>query len=370
MKVTMENRAHATHRASIAIAMIACAAPNALAQTRFVDFSRYPNGQVIPNATVLTTQLSGYGVVVGARRSNEPVGLQGSVNFVSYGSGSTQCAKYWFFSPDVFGATAIFSFVDPATGESVDATSFEFGPDFDSSSESLDVVGLDSLNQVVASKTVSSCGRCAPQVVLSGVFRRVEIRTRGNPGIGFGNCFSNGALRLGYTPCLSISTGPESTAACPGGTVQLSVQAQSTLPTAFEWQVLESNSWRGLVNGPLVIAGDVVGNVANAEKANMSLTWVTSFSKIDSVSLRCLVSSTCGSRTSSVAVARLCRSDLNCDGNVDDSDFETFVFGYNLVVCDDPLMPSNCPSDLDGDGLVIDEDFEIFVQAYNRLICD
>lgn len=68
--------------------------------------------------------------------------------------------------------------------------------------------------------------------------------------------------------------------------------------------------------------------------------------------------------------AKFCPADFNNDCLVDDFDFTIFVTGYNLLVCEDPLMPFGCPADLNGDDLVDDTDFTIFVAAYNTLTCD
>ncbi|MFN9975065.1 MAG: hypothetical protein ACK58T_34755, partial [Phycisphaerae bacterium] len=64
-----------------------------------------------------------------------------------------------------------------------------------------------------------------------------------------------------------------------------------------------------------------------------------------------------------------CPSDLNSDGVVDDTDFQIFVPAYDLLDCDDPVMPSGCPADLNGDGFVDDVDFTSFVAAYDLLVC-
>lgn len=64
-----------------------------------------------------------------------------------------------------------------------------------------------------------------------------------------------------------------------------------------------------------------------------------------------------------------CAGDFNGDGFVDDSDFSAFVFGYNLLLCDDPGMTVGCPADMNGDDAVDDADFLLFVDAYNALVC-
>lgn len=64
-----------------------------------------------------------------------------------------------------------------------------------------------------------------------------------------------------------------------------------------------------------------------------------------------------------------CPGDADCDTFVTDLDFETFVYGYNLLDCADPAMTPNCPADLNGDKVVDDVDFTLFVAMYNQLIC-
>lgn len=64
-----------------------------------------------------------------------------------------------------------------------------------------------------------------------------------------------------------------------------------------------------------------------------------------------------------------CPGDVDCDTFVTDLDFETFVYGYNLLDCADPSMTPNCPADLNGDKIVDDVDFTLFVVMYNQLLC-
>lgn len=64
-----------------------------------------------------------------------------------------------------------------------------------------------------------------------------------------------------------------------------------------------------------------------------------------------------------------CKSDLNSDGYVDDSDFVSFATAYNILDCSDPAMPAGCPADINGDGFVDDSDFVQFAAAYDALVC-
>jgi len=64
-----------------------------------------------------------------------------------------------------------------------------------------------------------------------------------------------------------------------------------------------------------------------------------------------------------------CPCDLNNDGIVADEDFPTFIFSYNVLLCEDQNMPQSCAADFTLDGSVDDADFEVFVAAYSNLVC-
>jgi hypothetical protein len=64
-----------------------------------------------------------------------------------------------------------------------------------------------------------------------------------------------------------------------------------------------------------------------------------------------------------------CPGDINCDTFVNDLDFQTFAYGYNVLLCSDPAMTPGCPADLNGDTVVDDIDFQLFVQMYDVLLC-
>lgn len=64
-----------------------------------------------------------------------------------------------------------------------------------------------------------------------------------------------------------------------------------------------------------------------------------------------------------------CAGDLNADAVVDDADFVDFATFYNLLLCEDPAMPTGCPADFNRDGVVDDSDFVQFVVSYDILAC-
>lgn len=193
-----------------------CLATSALAQVQ-VDLSRYPDGQVVPPNQVISNEWQEVGVLFEARASNEPVAAQGTV-WPFIGGAGVDCPRYYFFTPDVFGAVGIFRFVEPGTNTPVDAVHFEMVAGWQAG-ETIDVVGFDQNGNVTAQQNFVAppCGGfCDGLVWLAGQFHVVEVRTQGNPGIGFQNCGIGGGFGLRFetvlgssycTPAFSNSTG-------------------------------------------------------------------------------------------------------------------------------------------------------------------
>ncbi|MFO0859962.1 MAG: LamG-like jellyroll fold domain-containing protein [Phycisphaerales bacterium] len=151
---------------------------------------------------------------------------------------------------------------------------------------------------------------------------------------------------------------PAQSGICAGGTVTLRAAHLQSASPAYVWK-LDGNT---LANGTLPDGTTVSGTGT----ASLTLSGLYG-SAIRAIT--CEVTSCAGSATTPVATVRVCASDFNCDGAVDDSDFVDFAGAYNMLLCDDPSMPPGCPSDLNRDGLVDDSDFVLFAAAYNDLLC-
>ncbi len=70
---------------------------------------------------------------------------------------------------------------------------------------------------------------------------------------------------------------------------------------------------------------------------------------------RCIVSNTCGSVTSNVAMLAICAADFNCDGFLDFTDFDGFVTAFEAGA------PA---SDFNADGFLDFTDFDAFVGTF------
>jgi hypothetical protein len=144
-----------------------------------VDLSTFPDtGLEVPSGTILGNQWASIGILFDA----EPDGVNAVV-------------QYWgdahiFFSPDVYGAIAIFSFVETEGRTPTDISKFKLEPWF-SPGESAELVGLDEFGGEVAIDVVTpeDIGDESQGIwmSISGTFRTVEWRTHGNPGIAASN---------------------------------------------------------------------------------------------------------------------------------------------------------------------------------------
>ncbi len=175
-----------------------------------------------------------------------------------------------------------------------------------------------------------------------------------------GNAYVNGATLadgaqirgLAWANLPPRTVMPDHAGVCPGGTATVTAKAIGTGPFTYKWRK----------------NGIEIDSIANPT----ALTAVLSLSNADAASVAnydCIIQNDCGTHITAAVPFILCTSDFNCDGSVDDLDFQDFAFQYNILDCADPSMPANCPSDLNLDGVVDDVDFQLFVPAYDRLLC-
>lgn len=164
-------------------ALLAFAAP-ATASVITVDLSHFPDGSVVPDNAIIADQYRDIGILFGARtQGGDPLSL-----FI----GNTRSGRRFLFNtPDVFGAVQQFRFVEPGTSVVASATFFSTSPDFDSiDAERVRLVGISSTGEILKSLIVnSSPGNLRPVISITAdegkPFALVEVRTFGNPGIGF-----------------------------------------------------------------------------------------------------------------------------------------------------------------------------------------
>ena len=337
------------------------------AQPVEVDIRALPNGTAPPPNGIITTQWQSMGITFAARRSSEPVGQPGSISPIAGGSGSL--SRWLFFTPDVFGAVAIFRFFAPGTTTPIDATSFQMSADFDSFSERVELIGFDELGVEVARQDrTSPCSwptPCSTPVSISGRFRYVELRTFGNPGIAF-------RPQIRFTLCNPrITSQPSNTSACRDQWSELSVAVDpaSTPTISWRWQVESaagSGIWQDLPNGPRIIDGATWGTIADANTATLRVRPdPENYALARALRFRCIISTSCGDLVSDPATLATCAclecsADFNQDGGTDGSDVVAFFEAWEGGSCD---------ADVNADGGVDGGDASAFFAAWEAGGC-
>lgn len=141
-----------------------------------VDLAEFPDGGgPVANGTVLSDQYRSLGILFSAR-------IDGGNPIQPIVDDFGTSLKHIFFTPDLFGAVAVFDFVEPGTTTTADAAHFQLDVYFDPG-ESATLVALDGSGTVVDEDGIDGAAGGDATMTVTGTFRRVEWRTEGNPGI-------------------------------------------------------------------------------------------------------------------------------------------------------------------------------------------
>ena len=140
-----------------------------------LDLSTDANGNPIARNAVLSDQFHDFGILI----------RSGGAGISPISAGSRNSPSL-FFSPDRFGASVIFDIVAPGTNIASTASLFRIVAAF-MPRESVDLVTFDSEGNQVGFRRFNSPGTTNSTLSIGGEFSRVELRTRGNPGIAFRN---------------------------------------------------------------------------------------------------------------------------------------------------------------------------------------
>lgn len=156
----------------LSLAVVLLAGPASAVE---VDLAEFPGGNPVPDGTILADQWRDIGILFSARTDGGP-DVDPIQQYFGQPSGNL------FFSPDVFGAIAEFTFVEPGTDIPADVSNFRLTGGF-MPGEASQLVGFDEFGATVDEFTTD--GTANGDVVLSieGAIRTAEWRTMGNPGI-------------------------------------------------------------------------------------------------------------------------------------------------------------------------------------------
>lgn len=163
---------------------------------------------------------------------------------------------------------------------------------------------------------------------------------------------------LYLNPSAASAVLPTRTGVCAGGAVTLRAAHLISPGATYTWKLNGATLSDGTLPDGTIVSGAGTSQLTLANLLGNSPRSVT-----------CVIDACSGTSEPPAASVVVCGSDLNCDASVDDADFVLFAAAYNLLICDDPVMPAACPSDLNRDGSVDDSDFVVFAAAYNELLC-
>ncbi len=149
------------------------------------------------------------------------------------------------------------------------------------------------------------------------------------------------------------------------------VPASGYDPLTFRWQLqdpIDPSGWRDLADGPLMIAGREVADIADSATPALTVTPRLAFSP---PVFRAVIANACGSAASEPATLAItgcpaiCDADVNCDGALNGFDIEAMqqaVAGDLSNFC----LPS---ADFNNDGAENGFDVEAVEQAVNGVPC-
>jgi len=185
----------------------------------------------------------------------------------------------------------------------------------------------------------------------------------GANGVGFSGNFSesstiNCTLVIG---CVGIVAQPQNEESCAGGSATLSVTANGTAALAHQWEIESAPGvWIGLSASPVALpcGGQAVATSPAAPSTQIS---VTPCAGVTQYSIRCVLTNSCGTATSDVAVLTVHSTgsgDGNSSGAADGRDIPQFV---NILTNGGVPTASYCAYDMTGDGVVDQSDLPGFV---------
>lgn len=142
-----------------------------------VDLANFPEtGEAVPNGAVLTDQWRTIGLDISAEPED--------VDAIKHDFGTD--TPHLFFDPDEVGVAAVFTFVDPTTGDPTEAIAFNLAAFFNPG-ESAQLIGFDATGTEVSRDDVTTEEVGAEdrtvRMRITGRFATVKWVTQGNPGI-------------------------------------------------------------------------------------------------------------------------------------------------------------------------------------------
>ena len=133
-------------------------------------------------------------------------------------------------------------------------------------------------------------------------------------------------------------------AICGGSTAELTVRAGGVGTLTYQWR----RNGATITDGPQPSGAAISGT-------NATTLRITGFTPAEDGDYDVVVTAQCGTATSNAITARICRSDVDCDGDSDSDDIVNFFAEWEQ---------SNAAADVDFDGDTDSDDIIVFFAAF------
>jgi probable HAF family extracellular repeat protein len=177
-----------------------------------------------------------------------------------------------------------------------------------------------------------------------------------------GNGIFNGSRRAWHvrsmpSPCVGIDLHPQTQVVCASSAASYGVVGSGPGLLQYRWEFRggPASNWTALVDGANRVSGALLLTASGATTPSISLSppdgrWTFAGR------VRCVVTSSCASLTSTEAALTVCASDFNCDGFLDFFDYSDFVTSFEIG--------GGLEADFNRDGFVDFFDYSDFVLAF------
>ncbi len=158
------------------------------------------------------------------------------------------------------------------------------------------------------------------------------------------------------TPAIP-ATQPIDRVLCPGASASVTCVGLGTGGVTHQWQAADADApggWKNLTNGIFTVNGQIWGTCNGVTSTLLNLVHTPGSAPLQ-ISMRCMMTGSCGTAPSNPVFVTVCPADFNCDNVIDLFDYLDFVAAFS----------SNEPgSDFNADTVVDFFDYLDFVSAF------
>ena len=208
----------------------------------------------------------------------------------------------------------------------------------------------------------------APNFVMAPLGSSIDVDEQGRAHVAYASMFilnDSGGFRedlrvatspVNGTPCTPVTASPSDAATCPHGSADFAAGAEPGSSFAWEFSA-DGVAFTPLADGLNPFPGaESVFTAAGVHTDRLTLSAPDQdHGRLETLSVRCVVTAACGSAASDTARLAVCPADINCDGFLDFFDDDEFVAAFEA---------GDDRGDFNGDGFIDFFDYDAFITAF------